>query len=74
MALKLEGEKMRDERRKKRNEFLKEKLMKNAEVKAKKFQDQRRQDIEEEMKKQNKEIMRQQYFQDKRRQIQSFRM
>lgn len=74
MALKLEGEKMRDERRKKRNEFLKEKLMKNAEVKAKKFQDQRRQDIEEEMKKQNKEIMRQQYFQDKRRQIQNFRM
>lgn len=74
MALKLEGEKMRDERRKKRNDFLKEKLMKNAEVKAKKFQDQRRQDIEEEMKKQNKEIMRQQYFQDKRRQIQSFRM
>lgn len=48
--------------------------MKNAEVKAKKYQNKQRQEIEEEMKRQNQELMRQEYFRDKRREIQSFRL
>jgi hypothetical protein len=48
--------------------------MKNAEIKAKKYQSKQRSEIEEEMKRQNQELMRQEYFRDKRREIQSFRL